>query len=61
LSGTYTVAPAAFDDIDDIAAGMRRQSPGADVDRRFIDAVQWTRDIAAVLGKSGSEAVPLLA
>jgi plasmid stabilization system protein ParE len=39
VSAHYVVAPAALDDIDDIAAWMREQTPGLDFDIRFIDEV----------------------
>jgi plasmid stabilization system protein ParE len=39
LSAEYIVAPAALDDIDDIAAWMREKNPGSDFDLQFIDEV----------------------
>ena len=38
MSDDYVVAPAALDDIDEIAAWMREQDPSAEADLRFIDA-----------------------
>ena len=37
MSDAYIVAPAALDDINEIAAWMRRENPGSDVDLHFID------------------------
>ena len=38
MSDDCVVAPAALDDIDEIAAWMREQDPSAEADLRFIDA-----------------------
>jgi plasmid stabilization system protein ParE len=42
LSAEYIVAPAALDDIDEIAIWMRQENPDSDLDLRFIDAAHDT-------------------
>ena len=37
MSEDYIVAPAALDDIDEIATWMRRENPSSDVDLHFIE------------------------
>jgi toxin ParE1/3/4 len=47
LSADYAVAPAALDDIDEIAEWNREQSPGTDMDLRFIDAIYEAFEVLA--------------
>jgi len=47
LSADYTVAPAALDEIDEIADWMRKQSPETDIDLRFIDAIYEAFELLA--------------
>ncbi len=42
MSADYIVAPAALDDIDEIAIWMRQEYPDSDLDLRFIDAAYDT-------------------
>ena len=47
MNGGYIVAPAALDDIDEIADWMRRTSADAEIDLRFIDAVYEAFELLA--------------
>lgn len=47
MNAGYIVAPAALDDIDEIAAWMREQNPEADLDLRFIDAIYEAFELLA--------------
>jgi plasmid stabilization system protein ParE len=47
LSTDYVVAPAAIDDIDEIATWMLEKDPDSDLDLRFVDTAYETFEFLA--------------
>jgi plasmid stabilization system protein ParE len=52
LSTDYVVAPAAIDDIDEIAAWMLEKDPASDLDLRFVDMAYETFEF--LVGQPGA-------